>query len=118
MNDLENIREWIRESPERNRKKLCEKLKNNNEFAYKFTFEHLEYQDFVKHFIHNEEWAYTWARDIGNKDFMKHKISYPRIMIWWAYDIGNREFMKQTIKENGNEYWIERWNSVFKKNQI
>lgn len=118
MPDLNEILKWVREDPEIHRKQLCKKLENNNEFAIKFVKQRPKYKEFVKHFVHESKWAYTWARDIGHQEFMKSKIKRSSDALWWAIEIGDHEFMKQIIKENGEENWIQTWNFKFENDQI
>ena len=141
IDNLDNIQTWIQENPERNRKRLCEHFKNDNKFAYEFGKEYFEYRDFVKRFIHESKWAYNWGFTIGDQYFMKHRITKSRDAYYWTRNIGDREFMKHKIAESswayewaqnigdvkfmkqivegmGNEYWIDKWNDEFKKNQI
>lgn len=119
MNDISNIKDWIQESPNANRKKLCEKFENDNEFAHDFAIEHPEYQDFVKHFIHESKWAFEWAWVIrDSRKFMKYKITEADDAFYWARYMGNQNFMKQIVDKSGEQNWIDKWNDEFKKNQI
>lgn len=141
MDDLDSILEWIQQSPEINRKRLCEKFEDDNRFALNFAEKHLKYKDFVKHFIvesniayiwardigdekfmrhkiTNSYVAYLWARDIGDEEFMKHKIINSKHAYYWAYNIGDQEFMKHIIEENGDSNWIGHWNDRFENDQI
>lgn len=113
-----DIREWIRKNPKRNRQKLCKRFEDDNRFAYEFVQQYSEYQDFIKNFITDSEWAFNWAHDIGNKEFMKQKITVSQHAMFWAHQIGNKEFMKQIIEQNDDLFWIDQWNRKFEDNQI
>lgn len=103
MND---IKKRIGKNPEANRKKLCKKFKNDNEFAIKFVNKYPEYQHFVKHFINEPSSVYHWGRNIGNQDFMKHRITDSQWVYYWGCYIGDREFMKHKITDS---QWAYLW---------
>ena len=133
MND---ILKWVRQNPKRNRKRLCKRFENDDEFAYKFAKQYFEYQDFLKHFITESAWAYEWAREFGDRQIMVHKITKekhaylwgcefgssskmadvienPDFAYYWTKDVGTyTSEMKKIVESCGNATWIQHWNDL------
>ena len=55
--------------------------------------------------ITESKWAYEWARWIGNQDFMITKITESEWAFYWAKNIGNRDIMITKIKESEWAFW-------------
>lgn len=92
----------------------------------------------VAHSITVSEWAYMWARCIGNRDIMISKINESEYAFEWAIDIGNIDIMIDRITDSeyackwveyiGNKdimklrvterKWIKLWNKKFPNDQI
>ena len=52
------------------------------------------------------EWAYYWARCIGNKDVMINQVTESEWAFDWAMRIGNKEIMIDRITESR---WAYMW---------
>lgn len=59
--------------------------------------------------ITESQWAYCWARDIGNHDVMMLRITESRDAYRWALNIGNRAEMMPKITD---PYWLELFNRL------
>lgn len=55
-----------------------------------------------------EEWAYLWARDIGDCDVMMPFITSGQCAYQWALNIGDRDKMVPLITESK---WMHFWES-------
>lgn len=115
---MTDIKDWIQKSPNTNRRKLCKRFEDDNEFVYQFSKKHPQYREFIKHFINTSQYAYRWAREFGDQDYMKHKIVEPSYAYFWAHNIGNQDFMKPIVEKSGDAVFIGFWNSKFEDDQI
>lgn len=61
------------------------------------------------------EWAYAWARDIGDVEYMRQFVNTSSIAPYWAAYIGDIEHMKQFVTDRND---ITHWNRLFPDNQI
>jgi hypothetical protein len=52
------------------------------------------------------EWAYYWARNIGNKEIMIDRVTESEWAYYWAIAIGNKEIMIDRVTESE---WAYRW---------
>jgi len=54
----------------------------------------------------DSEWAYNWARNIGDRKIMRDKITESELAYYWARDIGDRDIMRERITE---QEWAYFW---------
>ena len=60
----------------------------------------------MRKFIHSEYWAFKWACKVGDKELMKKLIHTEEGALEWAFWIGDIEYMSRFIK---SKYWKDRW---------
>ena len=48
--------------------------------------------------ITSENYAYLWARDIGNQDIMMPKITNSRYAFYWIVNFGNYKLMVSKVQ--------------------
>ena len=49
--------------------------------------------------VNDSQYAYNWARDIGDKEHMKQYINDSHYAYEWAYNIGDKEYMINKFPE-------------------
>ncbi len=76
-----------------------------SEWAYRWA-RNIGNEDIMIDKINESEWAYTWATVIGNQDIMIDKINESEWAYWWASDIGNKDIMIDKITDSK---WAYRW---------
>jgi hypothetical protein len=54
------------------------------------------------------EWAYRWAKDIGDRKIMRDRVTESREAYRWGRDIGNRKIMRDRVTESGWAYYWAR----------
>jgi hypothetical protein len=52
------------------------------------------------------EWAYGWAKDIGDKEVMRDRITESEWAYYWAGNIGDKEIMRDRVTESE---WAYKW---------
>jgi len=75
-----------------------------SEYAYCWA-RHIGNRDIMINHIIESKYAYYWARDIGNRDIMINRITESEYAYWWAMNIGNQDIMIDRITESKYAYY-------------
>ena len=54
--------------------------------------------------VTNSQWAYRWARYIGDREVMIDRVIESYWAYRWAEDIGDKEVMKERFPEESKEW--------------
>ncbi len=74
-----------------------------SEYAYCWA-RHIGNRDIMINHIIDSQYAYYWARDIGNRDIMIDCITDSMYAYLWAMDIGNQDIMIDRITDSKYAY--------------
>ena len=68
----------------------------------------MTFDEVIPH-ITNSEYAYYWAKDIGNRDIMIDRITDSDYAYAWAKYIGNKDIMIDRITDSKYAYYWARY---------
>jgi hypothetical protein len=88
--------------------KALEKMKKmiiDSEWAYQWA-KVIGDREIMRDRVTNSEWAYYWARDIGDHEIMRERITESQWAYIWARKIGDREIMIDRVTES---QWAYCW---------